>query len=98
MKNQKFYNAGDLHDAYSLAENDLSWMATGFEQIRQGINKQKTQLEESGGYYGQLDDLIRLTEMFGYVADTRYRETAELANSYRQEHEGRRNINEASTI
>lgn len=76
------YTASDLYDAHSLAESDLSWMATALESLRKEIKRVKTHMIETGHYYDQLGQLEKLADMYSYLADDRCNTHAGLAAEF----------------
>lgn len=78
------YNAGDLTDAYSLAECDLQWMSTAITDARIRVKKLKAELTElnaSAEYY--FYGLEQVLEMYEYLADDRRHYHAKEAEAYK---------------
>lgn len=62
------YNAGDLHDAYSLAYENTSWLQTMFYQIKDEAEIVKDAVKQNihSAVFGGLDNLIHIA---AYLAD-----------------------------
>lgn len=82
----KTYDAGDLNDAYSLAECDMQWMSTAISHVRKEIrrlNKLAEDGEEVTQYH--FSELITHLDMYEYIADDRQRYHADQAEAYEAE-------------
>lgn len=82
----KTYDAGDLSDAYSLAESDMQWMNTAITHVNREI-KRLHALAENGAILTQhhLSELITHLDMYEYLADTRKHYHAKQAETYELE-------------
>lgn len=56
------YNAGDLHDAYSLAYENTSWLETMFYQVKDEVEVVKEAIKQNthGAVFGTLEHLIHI--------------------------------------
>lgn len=84
----KKYDAGDLADAYSIAENDMQWMNTAISFVRKEIRK-LNELAKAGEEVTQhnFTNLIHHIDMYEYIAETRQDYHAEEAERYSKEWE-----------
>lgn len=82
------YNAGDLNDAYSLAECDLQWMSTAIGHVKEEIKKIHA-LVKDGEVISQyhFSELITHLDMYEYLADDRRHYHAKVAKAYEAEWE-----------
>jgi uncharacterized protein YigA (DUF484 family) len=82
----KNYDAGDLSNAYSLAESDMQWMNTAITHVNREI-KRLHALAENGAILTQhhLSELITHLDMYEYLADTRKHYHAKQAETYELE-------------
>ncbi|MEF9993656.1 MAG: hypothetical protein RSA22_05585 [Acinetobacter sp.] len=82
----KTYDAGDLADAYSLAESDMQWMNTAITHVNREI-KRLHALAKDGEILTQyhLSELITHLDMYEYLADTRFNYHAKQAKTYELE-------------
>ena len=84
----KKYDAGDLADAYSIAENDMQWMFTAITDARIRVKKLKselTALNASAEYY--FYGLEQVLEMYEYLAENRLNHHVGEAERYSKEWE-----------
>ena len=84
----KTYSARHLHDAHSLATNDMTWMSTALDSVRKEVErlqkaaKDGTQIRES--HFNKLNTHL---EMYAYLADDRLNSHAEESEKYEKEWE-----------
>lgn len=78
------YDAGDLTDAYSLAECDLQWMSTAIGHVKEEI-KRIHALVKDGEVISQyhFSELITHLDMYEYLADDRRHYHAKEAEAYK---------------
>lgn len=84
----KTYDAGDMHNLASLAENDLDWMSTAITDIRIRIAKIKDDLtarDVDAQYH--FHTLERVLSMYEYLAEDRARCYDENSKKYKTEWE-----------
>ncbi len=68
----KNYDAVDLADAYSIAENDMAWMNTAIGHIRGEIRKLNKLAEDGERLYDfHFSELIHHIDMYEYLAEAR---------------------------
>lgn len=62
QKPDDHYNAGDLHDAYSLAYENTSWLETMFYQVKDEVEVVKEALKQNthGAVFATLERLIHI--------------------------------------
>ena len=84
----KTYDAGDMADAYSLAECDMQWMSTAITHVNKEI-KRLHALAVNGEILSQyhLSELITQLDMYEYLADDRRHYHAKEAEAYKVEWE-----------
>ena len=84
----KTYDAGDLNDAYALAECDMQWMSTAITHVKKEI-KRIHALAENGEVISQyhFSELITHLDMYEYLADDRRHHHAKEAEAYNTEWE-----------
>ncbi|MFS1587021.1 hypothetical protein ACLIL3_014880 [Acinetobacter radioresistens] len=72
MSEKQVYDAGDLYDAYSLAECDMQWMCNAIRDLRSQIQELKKEVE-SGTAISKyhFDTLITRSDMYEYLAENR---------------------------
>lgn len=82
----EFFDAGDMADAYALAECDMRWMGTAIASVHAEIKKLQD-LVKQGGVLGGSDfyRLITNLEMYEYIADDRRDYHAKQAEEYTKE-------------
>ncbi|MEN3977437.1 hypothetical protein [Acinetobacter sp. CWB-B33] len=79
----KTYNAGDLVDAYSLAECDMQWMSVAITDIKKRLKEIKRELGNKGviGFY----DLEHVVDMYQYIAENRLSHYSDETEAYQVE-------------
>ena len=84
----KAYDAGDMSDAYSLAESDMQWMSTAISHARKEV-KRLNALAENGELITEhhFFELISHLDMYEYLADDCRNYHAKEAESYSAEWE-----------
>lgn len=84
----KTYDAGDLSDAYSLAECDMQWMSTAITHVKKEVKKLH-EMAKNGEIISQyhFDGLLHHIDMYEYLADDRYNSHAKEAEAYKKEWE-----------
>lgn len=72
-----------LSDAYSMAENDLSWMETALNHVRKEILelKEKAENGENISEY-HFSELTVFLDMYSYLSEERCEVAAKLAKEY----------------
>lgn len=84
----KTYSARHLHDAYSLATNDMTWMSAALDSVRkeverlQEVTKDGTQIRES--HFNRLNTHL---DMYTYLANDRLNSHTEESEKYEKEWE-----------
>lgn len=84
----KIYDAGNVADAYSLAESDMQWMSTAITHTKKEIKRLHT-LAQNGEILSQyhFSELITHLDMYEYLADVRRDYHAEEAKAHEDEWE-----------
>ena len=79
------YDAGDMVDAYSLAECDMQWMSVAITDIRKRLKEIKSELGNNNvlGFY----DLEHVVDMYQYIAENRLHHYSDEAEAYQAEWE-----------
>ena len=70
----KKYDAGDMHDIQSLAENDMNWMQTAIDRVHRDFIKLSVDLQQQGIHSCYFD-----------LAEERHSYHAETAKQYEKE-------------
>ena len=81
----KKYDAGDMHDIQSLAENDMNWMQTAIDRIRRDFIDLSKNLQKQGVHQIYFDDLRTVLDMYSYLAEERHSYHAEMSEQYKKE-------------
>lgn len=81
------YDAGDLHDAYSLSECDLKWTYTALEFLRKKLMRLKEQSKNTVLTEYHFDEIITHADMYTFLADSRHNFHADEAKRYEKEWE-----------
>ena len=84
----KKYDAGDMHDIQSLAENDMNWMHTAIDRVRRDFIDLSKKLQKQGVHSCYFDELKTALEMYSYLAEERHSCHAEMAKQYEEEWKG----------
>ena len=84
----KKYDAGDMYDIQSLAENDMNWMQTAIDRIRRDFIDLSKKLQKQGVHSCYFDELKTTLEMYSYLAEERHACHAEMAKQYEEEWKG----------
>lgn len=81
----KTYDAGEIADAYSLAESDMQWMSVAIKDIRKRLKEIKSELGNNNvlGFY----DLEHVVDMYQYIAENRLHHYSDEAEAYQAEWE-----------
>ena len=81
----KTYDAGDLVDAYSLAECDMQWMSVAITDIKKRLKEIKREFGNQGvvGFY----DLEHVVDMYQYIAENRLSHYSDETETYQTEWE-----------
>jgi hypothetical protein len=81
----KTYDAGEMADAYSLAESDMQWMSVAIKDIRKRLKEIKSELGNNNvlGFY----DLEHVVDMYQYIAENRLHHYSDEAEAYQAEWE-----------
>ena len=78
----KTYDAGDMVDAYSLAECDMQWMSVAITDIKKRIKELKNDLGiNATGFYA----LEHVVDMYQYIAECRLHHYSGEAEAYQAE-------------
>lgn len=79
----KNYDAGDMVDAYSLAECDMQWMSVAITDIKKRIKEIKNKLDNANviGLY----DLEHVVDMYQYIAENRLHHYSDETEAYQAE-------------
>lgn len=78
----KIYDAGDLNDAYALAECDMQWMSVAISDIKKRIKELKNDLGiNATGFYA----LEHVVDMYQYIAECRLHHYSGEAEAYQAE-------------
>ena len=84
----KTYNAGDMLDAYSLAESDLKWMTHALGDLLKKFTELEVRLGKEQHvpdfYFNELKTFIH---MYEYLADNRLNHHEKEAAAYLEEYE-----------
>ena len=84
----KKYNAGDMLDAYSLAESDLKWMTHALGDLLKKFTELEVRLGKEQHvpdfYFNELKTFIH---MYEYLADSRLNHHEKEAAAYLEEYE-----------
>lgn len=81
----KKYDAGDMYDTQSLAENDMNWMHTAMDRVRRDFIDLSKKLQKQGIHSCYFDDLRTVLDMYSYLAEERHAYHAEMAKQYEKE-------------
>lgn len=76
----KTYDAGEMADAYSLAESDMQWMSVAITDIRKRLKEIKSKLGDNNVL--GLHDLEHVVDMYQYIAENRLHHYSEEAEAY----------------
>lgn len=81
----KNYDAGDLVDAYSLAECDMQWMSVAITDIKKRLKDIKKEVGHKNiiGFY----DLEHVIDMYQYIAENRLSHYSDETEAYETEWE-----------
>lgn len=81
----KTYDAGEMADAYSLAESDMRWMSVAITDIKKHLKEIKSKLGNNSvlGLY----DLEHIVDMYQYIAENRLHHYSGEAKAYEVEWE-----------
>ena len=78
----KNYDAGDMLDAYSLAECDMQWMSVAITDIKKRIKELKNDLGiNATGFYA----LEHVVDMYQYIAENRLSHYSNETEAYEAE-------------
>lgn len=79
----KTYDAGDLVDAYSLAECDMQWMSVAITDIKKRLKEIKREFGNRSvvGFY----DLEHVVDMYQYIAEKRLSHYSYKTETYQTE-------------
>lgn len=82
----KTYDAGDLNDAYALAECDMQWMSVAIAHVKKEIRSLHN-LAKNGEILSQyhFSELITHLDMYEYLADARHDYHHKEAEAYQAE-------------
>ena len=83
----KKYDAGDMYDIQSLAENDMNWMHTAIDRVRRDFIDLSKKLQKQGIHSCHFDELKTALEMYSYLAEEHHSYHAEMSEQYEQEWE-----------
>lgn len=81
----KTYDAGDMHDAVSLAALDMEWMSTAISVIRKEITRLHESAEKGELSQYSFGELRTQVDMFSFLADSRHEYHANEADRLEQE-------------
>ena len=81
----KKYDAGDMHDIQSLAENDMNWMQTAIDRVHRDFIKLSVDLQQQGIHSCHFDELKTALEMYSYLAEERHSFHVEMSEQYEKE-------------
>ena len=81
----KTYDAGEMADAYSLAESDMQWMSVAITDIKKRLKEIKSKLGNNNvlGFY----DLEHVVDMYQYIAENRLHHYSDETEAYQAEWE-----------
>lgn len=83
----KIYDAGDMHDAVSLAAHDMNWMSTALNIIRMDIARLHEKAKNGKLSQYDFDQVRTQIDMFSFLADSRHEYHANESDRFEQEWE-----------
>lgn len=87
------FDAGDMQDAHSLAACDLRWMESALAQIKSSLESlAETYVKNCPVISAELSRLADHAEMYVYLADHRRDVHDQLADEYKEQFEGNKDI------